>query len=377
MTLVRLHVLSTLLLALLLAAAPARGKAPAAVAPSAPETAAVEDAPIVDVGRRFDFTFERVRVKLIELVAWSPLLLAAVAIVVAASWIGGFVARRLHWLRLRTANPYMDGLIRMTLRTVIVLLGLVVALDLLDATAVVGAVLGSAGLIGLVMGFAFKDIAENYIASVLLSLRRPFEPGHHVRIDSHEGRVVALTSRATMLMTMDGNELRLPNALVFKAVIQNFSINPRRRFEFRVTIDATQSIRVSHGLALAQIAGVDGVLHDPGPSWTVVEYAPTGIVLQFFGWVDQRASDMGKVRAEAIRRVKAEFTRAGILQARAVQHVVVSRAPAQSAAPASAEPVHVTDTDTSVNRDIDEQLAEAQQQIDDDRNLLKTDVPRP
>jgi small conductance mechanosensitive channel len=376
MTFLRLHAMSVLLLALALVAGSACGTAPATVAPPAPDPV-VEDAPIVDVGGRFDFTFERVRDKLVELVAWSPLLLAAILIVVAASWLGGFIARRLHWLRLRTSNPYMDGLIRMTLRTVIVLLGVVVALDLLNATAVVGAVLGSAGLIGLVMGFAFKDIAENYIASVLLSLRRPFEPGHHVRIDSHEGRVVALTSRATMLMTMDGNELRLPNALVFKAVIQNFSINPRRRFEFRVTIDASQSIRVSHGLALAQIAGVDGVLQDPGPSWTVVEYAPTGIVLQFFGWVDQRASDMGKVRAEAIRRVKAEFTRAGILQARAVQHVVVSRAPAPAAASAGAEPVHVTDTDTSVNRDIDEQLAEAQQQIDDERNLLRTDAPRP
>src|SRR5690606_6551142 len=95
----------------------------------------------------------------------------------------------------------------------------VLALDLVGWTAAAGAVLGSAGVVGLVLGFAFKDIAENYIAGVLLSLRRPFAPGDHVRIDAHEGKIVALTSRATMMMTLDGNELRLPNALVFKAVI--------------------------------------------------------------------------------------------------------------------------------------------------------------
>ncbi len=344
---------------------------------AATATEARDAAQVIDVGQQFDTTFDKVRAKLAELVAWSPLLLVAILIVLVASWVSGFVARRLHWMRLRTDNPYMDGLIRMIVRALIVILGVVLALDLLGATAAVGAVLGSAGVIGLVIGFAFKDIAENYIASVLLSLRKPFDPGDHVRIDAHEGRVVALTSRATMLMTMEGNELRLPNSLVFKAVILNFTTNPRRRFDFRITIDSQQSIRVSHGLALAQIASVEGVLQDPGPSWTVVEFGPGGIVLQFFGWVDQRNSDLGKVRTEAIRRVKAEFTREGIEQPRTVQHVVMSRESTPTQAATAHEPVHVPDADTSVNRDIDEQLAEAQQQVDDGRNLLKAEDKTP
>ena len=92
------------------------------------------------------------------------------------------------------------------------------------------------------LGFAFRDIAENYIAGVLLSLRRPFAPGEHVVIDNREGKVVALTSRATILMTLDGNELRLPNAMVFKAVVLNYSKNPQRRFDFTITIDADRRL---------------------------------------------------------------------------------------------------------------------------------------
>ena len=81
----------------------------------------------------------------------------------------------------------------------ITLIGILIALDLLGASSLVGAVLGSAGVIGLVLGFAFKDIAENYIAGILLSLRRPFAPGDHVVVDRvHEGKVVALTSRTTL-----------------------------------------------------------------------------------------------------------------------------------------------------------------------------------
>ena len=346
-------------------AADARGVAPAA--PPAEEW--LPDG--AQVRSRFDVTFDRVLARLAELVANLPLLLAAILIVALSAWVGGFASRRLHLLRLRTHNPYMNGLIRNVVRTVIVLCGVLVALDLLNATALVTAVLGSAGVIGLVLGFAFKDIAENYIAGILLSLRRPFSPGDLVVIDGNEGRVVALHSRATMLMTLDGNELRLPNALVFKAIILNYTRNPKRRFDFSVTIDPAQSIRQAQALALEQIRTVDGLLSDPGPSWSVREFAPTGTVLQFFGWVDQRHSDLGKVRSEAIRLVKAAFARAGIEQPRIVYHVRMAREEIGAGTAALHEPAHSAGADTSVNRDIDQQLAQARQAAEAGNDLLE------
>ena len=356
--------------------APAPASAPAA----APATAQAQEPPLdTDVRARFDFTLGLVADKFAELLAKTPLLLAALLIVVVASWLGGFVSRRLHWMRLRTDNPYMDALIRRVIRTLIVLFGVVVALQLLNATALVSAVLGSAGVVGLVLGFAFKDIAENYVAGVLLSVRRPFSPGDHVRIDDKEGRVVALHSRTTLLITLDGNELQLPNALVFKAILLNYSRNPRRRFDFTVTIDGSQSIRVSHALALDQVRRVEGVLSDPAPSWTVQEFTPAGIVLRFFGWIDQRESDLGKVRSESIRLVKAAFAQHGIESPRTTYHILTARDPSAGAAAVveHAEPVHSHDADTSVNRDIDEQLAEAQQAADAGTGNLLEPTPGP
>ena len=71
---------------------------------------------------------------------------------------------------------------------------LVLALDLLQATALVGAVLGAAGVLGLTLGLALRDIVENYLSSILLSLRRPFDPHDLVRIGDQEGRVMRLTT---------------------------------------------------------------------------------------------------------------------------------------------------------------------------------------
>jgi small-conductance mechanosensitive channel len=330
------------------------------------------------LGAHFHAAYRQMAEKLVAIVAFAPLLLVSILIVLVAAWVGGVLSRNLRMLRLRIDNPYMDGLIRRTVRVVVTLVGVLLALNLLGLSTMVGAVLGSAGVVGLALGFAFKDIAENYIAGVLLSVRKPFSPGEQIRIDSYEGKVVALTSRATILMTMDGNQLQLPNALVFKSVLLNYSQNPKRRFDFRTTMDAAHSIRQAQTLALDAYSGIDGVLDDPAPSWTVVQNAPTGIELQFFGWVDQRSSDLGKVRGEAIRLVKAAFARAGIQAPRTVQHVVLSREVEPRATPTPPpEPAHGASVDTSVNRDIDDQLAEAKRaDAAAAGNMLDHDEPR-
>lgn len=301
-----------------------------------------------------------------------PLLVLGMLVVLLTHWLSRFVGNRLHLLRIRSQNPYMSGLVRMVVRTAIMLVGVLIALDVVGLTSVVGAVLGSAGVVGLVLGFAFRDIAENYIAGILLSVRRPFEPGDHVVIDTREGKVIAVNSRATVLMTMDGNHLQLPNSLVFKSVVLNYSKNPKRRFDFGMLIDGSQSIREAQTLAIEAITKIEGVLDTPAPAWTVVEFGSNGIQLRFFGWVDQRAADLGKVRSESIRQVKAAFQRAGIESPRTTYHIVATRSRAADVAEDAVEPVQ-NGVDTSVNREIDVQVANAIRN-DDTRNLLDPDT---
>jgi small-conductance mechanosensitive channel len=309
-----------------------------------------------DLHTRLGAAFDQVQGKLLRVVVALPLLLVAIAIVWFAAWFGRRVGRwPLRWLRGHGDNPYMDGLVRRVVQTAVVIVGLVLALNLLGATALVGAVLGSAGVVGLVVGFAFKDIAENYMAGVLLSLRRPFAPDDHLLIDRYEGKVIALTSRATLLMTLDGNQVSLPNSLVFKSVVTNYTANPKRRFDFALPVDTAESVGRARDLGLGAISRVDGVLADPAPSFAVDGYSAKGLDLRFFGWVDQRSNDVGKVRTEALREVRGAFAEAGVHGPETVRY----RAPD---APVHKDPAG----DTSVNRDIDAQLAAAQRASDDD-----------
>lgn len=382
-TLTRL--LSVALIAGLLWATLAGAQAPAAASqekkPSPIEgAAAIIAAPAVaaaeckldTLGDCLDAIVENSNAALARLLARVPQLVLAVLVILIAQWTSRFIANRLHLIKLRSQNPYMSGLMRMIVRTAIMLIGILIALDLLGLTSVVGAVLGSAGVVGLVLGFAFRDIAENYIAGILLSVRRPFEPGDHVLIENREGRVISVNSRATVLMTMDGNHLQLPNSLVFKSVVLNYSKNPKRRFDFVMLIDAGQSIREAQTLAISAITDIEGVLDDPAPSWTVVEYGAAGIQLRFFGWLDQRESDLGKVRSEAIRQVKAAFAKAGVEGPRTTYHIVTSRQRDAQEIDAIAEPTQNGGVDTSVNRDIDVQVAQAR--ADAAQNLLQPDI---
>ncbi|MCC7249676.1 MAG: mechanosensitive ion channel family protein [Lysobacter sp.] len=317
----------------------------------------------------FEAIYDTARQAGLNLLRKIPLLILAMLVMLIAQWVSRFVANRLHLLNIRSDNPYMSGLVKTVVRSAILLIGVLIALDLLGMTSVVGAVLGSAGVVGLVLGFAFRDIAENYIAGILLSVRRSFEPGDTVSIDGREGKVISVNSRATVLMTFDGNQLQIPNSLVFKSVILNYSRNPKRRFEFTTTIDISQSIRRSGAAGLAAIAAIDGVLDDPAPSWLVVENGHAGIVLKFYGWIDQRESDLVKTRSEAIRQTKTAFAREGIEAPRTIYHI--ARLP-EDRDEAVVEPDQNGGSDTSVTREIDAQVAAARADATG-QNLLQPD----
>ena len=312
---------------------------------------------------RFAVAMEAVTEKLVRLVAATPLLLIAIAIVFIASWFGNYVSRR-SWLlrRFHSSNPYMQDLVQRILQWFVVVMGLLIALDLLGASSLVGAVLGSAGVVGLVLGFAFKDIAENYVAGILLSLRRPFAPGDHVLIDRvHEGKVVALTSRATLLMTMDGNQIALPNALVFRSVVLNYSENPKRRFDFLVPLDPASSVGDAQRYGMQALAKIEGVLEDPAPYALVTEFLPDRLTVQFLGWVDQKRNSVQRVRSEAMRAVKSAMEDNGVRRAG-----VPARVEEPEPMPEPERPAMV---DTSADKEIDDQLAAAQRKSDPD-NLL-------
>lgn len=235
--------------------------------------------------------------------AW-PLYAIALAAMILVAFIGHLIASAGRFWRWVAPNPFIARLIGQSIRIVSILGGVLLALSILDAMALFGAAAGGAGLVGLAVGFAVKDTIENYIASVMLSLRQPFRADDHVVINDMEGVVVRLTSRATILMTLDGNHLRIPNAEVFKGVILNYTTNPQRRLSFKLGVDANDNPIDASNAGLEALKALDFILDAPQASAYIEEVGDSNIVLGFSAWVDQRETDFLKARSAAINVVK-------------------------------------------------------------------------
>ncbi|WP_168708573.1 mechanosensitive ion channel family protein [Hydrogenophaga sp. PAMC20947] len=263
---------------------------------------------------KFDMTavFQRLLDEAYRVVAALPLLIFALLIVWAAWLAGRWISQRAWVAHASKSNPFLQDLARTTVRWFVLGLGVLIALEIMQATALVGAVLGTAGVLGVALGFAFKGILENYLAGILMSVRQPFSPRDHVVIDGNEGIVVALTSRATVLMTLDGNHLRIPNALVFGSVTLNYTRNPSRRFDFEIGVGVNEDLIRAQSLGIDELTRIEGVMDKPPPRALITALGDSNVQVAFHGWVDQRAHEFLQVRSEAIRRVKLALERAGM-----------------------------------------------------------------
>ncbi|MEO7936280.1 MAG: mechanosensitive ion channel family protein [Dokdonella sp.] len=313
---------------------------------------------------QFDMSpvFQRLLDETYRLIAALPMLLLALLIVWFAWLAGRWISQRAWIGRASRSNPFLQELARTTLRWIVLGIGILIALEILQATALVGAVLGTAGVLGVALGFAFKSILENYLAGILMSIRQPFAPRDHVVINGNEGIVVSLTSRATILMTLDGNHLRLPNALVFGSVTLNYTRNPQRRFDFEVGIGVNEDLIRAQALGVDELGRIDGVLVKPPPRALITALGDSNVQVRFHAWVDQREHEFLQVRSEAIRRVKLALEKAGMDMPEPIYRVQLHDMGKLDFSTASATKPKVADVpaqqpiDTRANKDVQEQI---------------------
>lgn len=312
-----------------------------------------------------------------DTIAFLPLLAVALIVFIGFWMLGRFLTRNRRLFKRVTPNLFIATLLEQLVRVVFVLVGMVLAMSILGATALLGTVLGAAGVIGLAVGFAVRDTIENYIASILLSVRRPFAPNDKVVIEGFKGTVVRLNSRATNLILDDGTQVRIPNATVYKAIITNLTRFPERRFDFEIAIGFENDLATALAVALDTVKKVEGVLESPKPTAQVDRIIEYAVVIVVNGWVDQAKSDFGKTKSEAIRTIKEAFDAAHISIPEPIRNVrnLPDAPPAArlklAAKPSAAERAEIEDT--KADNTLDVKVEEARARSGED--LLTNSAP--
>jgi small conductance mechanosensitive channel len=261
----------------------------------------------------FNPTFQELNDLAREFTRMLPLIVVAV-VVIAISWIFARLTVQLlrRGLIARSTSRLLREVMARAGGILVMLAGLYLVLRIAGLTQLALTVVGGTGLIGLVLGIAFRDITENFLASLFLSFQQPFREGDLVEVASVTGYIQRLTSRTTVLMTLDGNQVQVPNSTVFKSTIRNFTSNPNRREDFIVGIGYDGSIPFAQEVALKVLAEHPAVLNEPEP-WVLVDnLGPSTVNLRVYFWLDGGRNSWLKVKSSVIRLVKRAFQDSGI-----------------------------------------------------------------
>ncbi len=269
----------------------------------------VTEKPLFDLKPAADSLYAMLR----ELVTSLPRVLVAIVIVVASY----FLARLAATITRRLYTPENESrLLRQIVATVVgvivFLIGLHIALRASGLTRLATTLLGGTGLIGLAIGFAFRDIAENFLSSILLSLSRPFGVGDLIEVDGTVGYVRRVTIRATILATFEGNQVQIPNSVVYKGKVTNFTATPLRRRDFTIGIGFDDSAQQAQELVMEILTNHEAVESEPEPAVLVTSLGSSTVNLQALYWFNQKKHSGGKVNSVLIRRVKQTLQDAGI-----------------------------------------------------------------
>ena len=240
-----------------------------------------------------------------------------------AGWLAARGTRT--FFRKRVRAKLLLGVVAWAAGLLVFLAGAYVVLRVSGLTQLALTIVGGTGLVGLAVGIAFRDITENFLSSIFLSVQRPFESGDLIEVAGVSGFVQQLNVRTTVLMTLSGNIVQIPNALVYKSVLRNFSANPNRREDFVVGIGYDDPIDKAQEVARKLLANHPAVLNDPEP-WVLAEDLGKATVnLRIYFWLNGEAHSNLKVRSSVIRLVKRAFQENGISMPDEAREVVFPR----------------------------------------------------
>ncbi|WOI36137.1 mechanosensitive ion channel family protein [Alteromonas sp. CI.11.F.A3] len=205
-------------------------------------------------------------------------------------------------------TPLIKSVAQRSISLIIILLGVYLFLFMAGLTGFAVAVISGTGVVGLILGFAFRDIAENFISSLLLTIQRPFRIGDIVEINEFTGIIQKVTSRATTMVDFDGNHIQIPNATIYKGVIKNLTANPLMRGHFVLGVGYDADIRYAQNLAVEIISSHAKVLEDPEPQVLIDNLGASTYNLKVYFWVNVEDTSVLKMSSLLMRQIVGRFT---------------------------------------------------------------------
>ncbi len=222
---------------------------------------------------------------------WHQFLLAlprialAVALLLLVLFIASFISRTLNRrLSTKAHDPLFAHFVSKLIKFALVICGIILFLHVMGLTGIAGGLLAGAGISAFIFGFAFKDIAENFLAGIILAFNRPFAMNDTIKVQDYTGHIIALNFRTTHIKTFDEKDVFIPNAIVVKETLTNLTKDGMIRLDFVVGIAYEDDVEAATQLILDTITPIEGVLQEKEPFAVMEEFATNTVNIRVFFW---------------------------------------------------------------------------------------------
>lgn len=238
-----------------------------------------------------------------------PNLAVAIIIILVGYLVARMVRNLINRLMNRvTGHRTLLNLVTHTVYVIIILVALFIALGVLNLDKTVTSLLAGAGIIGLALGFAFQDIAANFMSGIIMALRKPFSEGDIIESQEKMGVVEEMNLRATIVRSFEGQHHIIPNKDVFQNTITNYSKTGKRRVDLEVGVSYGDDLEKVKRLTLEAVKKLSAVLPSEDLSLYYKEFGDSSINFTIRFWIRfTRQPEYLEARSEAIMAIKRTY----------------------------------------------------------------------
>ncbi|WP_440999063.1 mechanosensitive ion channel family protein [Fodinibius sp. SL11] len=242
-------------------------------------------------------------------IAMLPNLVVALLILIVFFVLGRLVRKGVkHMLEKTTSNKTIINLLETVVGVLVIGIGVFIALSILKLDGAVTSLLAGAGIIGLALGFAFQDIASNFISGIILSIRHPFGIGDIIETNGFYGKVQKMNLRNTIVRTPQGQIVYIPNKSVFENPLENFTSSGLRRIDLSCGVSYGDDLEKAKDVAIEAVKGLDNYNADKGIEFYYDEFGGSSINFKIRFWVNfENNPDFWSARSDAIIAITKAF----------------------------------------------------------------------
>jgi len=269
---------------------------------------------ITDFQRAFNLLSNKLVRWVQQFILLLPNLLIALVILVVTYFVARLARRIVSNVLPRVSHSVtLNNLVETIAYVGVLLIGTFFMLEVLSLDKTVTSLLAGVGIIGLALGFAFQDIAANFISGIIIAIQRPFTVGDVIQTESYFGTIESINLRTLDLRQVTGELVRVPNRKVFESSVINFTVTTHRRVDVECGVTYDADLEQVREVVTSSMKGFPNMLTERPLEVMFTGFGDSSINFTLRFWIPYRKQvDYVGAKSEAIMRIKRSFDQAGI-----------------------------------------------------------------